>query len=82
MQAVADLFTAKDIIGVLAFVLNVLGNLQLAYRSHYGWWTRLVAIVVWGVYAVVISNGPLLLNSLVFFGINSWGVWQWRKTSH
>lgn len=68
-----------EIVGIAAFVLNVVGNLLLARRSIRGWAVRIVSIVLWGVYAANILSLSLLLNAITFFGINCYGWWNWRR---
>lgn len=67
-------------IGYVAFVLNVAGNLMLARLNIWGWGVRLLTNVAWIAYAVQIpGGGPMWLNHIVFFGINIYGFWHWRR---
>jgi len=74
-----DLVTLSGLIGFAAFLLNVLGNLLLAWKNIWGWIVRIASIVLWGVYAVDVASGPMLMNSITFFTINCFGFWKWRK---
>jgi len=68
-----------DIIGFTAFVLNVSGNLMLAWKSRWGWLVRIAAIICWGAYAVSIASWPMIANSVTFFAINCVGFYRWQK---
>lgn len=68
-----------ELIGILAWLLNVVGNIMLAYKRRSGWPVRLVSIILWGIYAWNIWSLALIGNSITFFGINLWGWWNWRK---
>ena len=66
-------------LGFAAFATNVAGNFLLAHKRLSGWVVRLVSIVLWGVYASEIASWPMIANAITFFGINCYGIWQWRK---
>ena len=68
-----------ELVGFAAFLLNVLGNLLLAWRSTYGWIVRLVSISLWGAYAWSIASPSLLANAATFFAINCLGWWKWSR---
>lgn len=68
-----------EIVGFVAFALNVLGNYLLAVKSDRGWLVRLVSIVCWGVYGGKTQSWPMIANAVTFFGINCFGYWKWRK---
>jgi nicotinamide riboside transporter PnuC len=69
-----------EAVGVVAFILNVWGNLMLARLRTGGWIVRLLTNVVWVVYSFNTDGGwPLMLNHLVFFYINVDGWMQWRR---
>lgn len=66
-----------EIIGFLAFILNVVGTLLLAWKKRSGWVVRLVSIVLWGTYAAYIWSPSLLTNACTFFMINCVGFYKW-----
>ncbi len=69
-------------IGYTALALNVAGNLLLAHKNAAGWVVRLLTNVAWIVYAVQVeSGGPMVLNHLIFLGINLYGMRQWTTPS-
>jgi hypothetical protein len=68
-----------DANGFLSFLLNVAGNLFLAWKWRSGWVVRIVAILSWGLYGVQIRSNPIILNAVTFFCINCYGWWKWRK---
>lgn len=72
-------FDAVEILGFLAFLSNVAGNLMLAWQTIWGWVVRLIAIVLWGAYALYTWDLPLIANAATFFCINLYGIWKWRK---
>lgn len=78
-RAVGSGELVTDVVGFVAFALNVVGNLMLARKSIYGWLVRLASITLWGVYALAITSGPVGLNAVVFFGINCYGWYKWRR---
>lgn len=68
------------LVGYLAFILNVIGNLLLAHKNIAGWIIRFVTNVTWIIYAIQIEDGePVVLNHLVFLAINSYGLVKWRS---
>lgn len=69
----------EELIGVAAFVTNVIGNLLLAQKNERGWWIRIVSIMLWFVYAQNTSSVAMTLNAVTFFGINVYGLLKWRK---
>lgn len=69
------------LLGYSALVLNVTGNLMLARKNIWGWIVRLLTNVAWIAYAVQVSGGePMALNHILFFGINIYGFWHWRRS--
>lgn len=68
-----------ELVGLAAFLLNVVGNLMLARRRMAGWLVRLAAITAWGIYAMLAWSPSLLANAITFFGINCYGYWNWRR---
>lgn len=72
-------FDAFEIVGFLAFITNVAGNLMLAWQTVWGWVVRLVSISLWFVYAYSESSPSLIANAITFFGINLFGLWKWTR---
>lgn len=73
---------AVEITGYLATALNVAGNLMLAKQSVSGWLVRMLTNVVYVVYALQIEQGmPVVANHVLFFGINIYGFYSWRKAA-
>lgn len=72
--------SAVDIAGFAAFALNVWGNVLLARKSQRGWWIRIASIILWGVYGIGAASWPNVVNAVTFFGINVYGLRQWRRT--
>ena len=70
-----------EAVGFLAFVLNVVGNLLLAWKRMSGWLVRIASIVAWGIYAANITSWPMMANAVTFFGINCVGFYRWRRES-
>lgn len=68
-----------EAVGFAAFLLNVLGNLLLAWKSVWGWVIRLVSITTWGVYAYFIDSPSMSANAITFFCINLFGIWKWTR---
>lgn len=69
-----------EVIGYLAFGLNVAGNLMLARMNVWGWIVRLVTNVAWIAYAVQIpGGGPMWANHAMFLFINLYGFRAWRR---
>lgn len=74
--------TWVELTGLLAFGLNVWGNMMLARLRTGGWIIRLLTNVVWVVYSLHTDGGwPLMLNHLVFFYINVDGWLAWRRAA-
>lgn len=71
--------TVVDALGFAAFLANVAGNLMLAWQTIWGWVVRLVAISLWFAYGYEEASMPLLVNGVVFFVINCFGLWKWRR---
>lgn len=69
----------SELVGIAAFLLNVAGNLLLAWKSVWGWAVRVVSIVLWGIYAYDTASLAMMLNSITFFFINIVGFWKWRR---
>ena len=71
--------TWVDANGFLSFILNVAGNLMLAWKWPSGWIVRIVAIISWGIYGASIASNPIILNAVTFFCINCYGWVKWRR---
>ena len=71
--------TWLDANGFLSFILNVAGNMMLAWKWRSGWVVRIVAIVSWGIYGVQLASKPIMLNAVTFFCINCYGWWKWSR---
>lgn len=65
-----------ELLGWLAFILNVWGNLALTNMSNKGWIIRLVSNAAWLVYSGYMGAWPLFGNHAVFTIIDILG---WRK---
>lgn len=69
-------------VGFVATVTNLWGNWMLAKLQKGGWALRLLTNVIWIVYAMHTSGGwPVMLNHVLFLGINVSGWWKWREAS-
>jgi hypothetical protein len=69
----------KNIIGFIAFILNVWGNLSLTAKRRDGWYVRIISIILWGVYAYNTASLPMIANSITFLCINIYGLHKWKK---
>lgn len=70
---------AFEVIGWVAFALNVWGNLALTKQSNRGHVIRLCSNACWIVYAPFTGAWALLINHLTFACINVLGFYRWRK---
>lgn len=70
---------AKQAIGVLAFALNVWGNLELTKQTNRGHIIRLCSNACWLVYSPLVGAWALFLNHATFAGINVLGYCRWHK---
>ena len=68
-----------DVIGILAFATNVWANLLIARKSEFGWIVRLAANVFWLMSGIWMNSVAIILNSVVFAGINIYGLRKWRR---
>jgi hypothetical protein len=68
-----------DLACYVAIGLNVWGNFALARKAAYGWWVRIACNLIWGVYGVALVSWPNIINSIIFFGINVYGIIVWRR---
>lgn len=65
--------------GWFALILNIWGNLALAKKSTLGWLIRLACNIAFIIYSTAFSVWPLLVNHIIFAGINIYGWFLWRK---
>lgn len=70
---------AIECLGLLGFATNVWANLLIARKSETGWIVRLFANVLWLVYGLWIFSVANILSSIVFGGINIYGLRRWRR---
>lgn len=68
-----------ELIGFLAFALNVWGNWALTDKRASGWWVRIGSNVAQLAYALVVFGPYLLTNAVVFGAINVRGIVKWKK---
>ena len=66
-------------IGLLAWVLNVWGNLELTKVGNRGHIIRLGANAVWIVYSITCGAWALTANHITFAAINVLGFVRWRR---
>jgi len=68
-----------EIVGVLGFVTNLIGNLMLTGKTRPGWLIRIISNILWGIYAIIIwpSAPSVLLNAVVFSIVNIIGWYRW-----
>jgi hypothetical protein len=71
-----------EIMGYVALVLNIWGNLALTKKSAKGWLIRLACNFSWVAYSAFFAVWPLLINHVIFAGINIYGWFKWQKTIH
>ena len=72
-----------EVVGYIALALNVWGNLALTKKSARGWLIRLACNAAWIVYSWPYPEmRPLLINHIIFAGINVYGWVKWQKTIH
>lgn len=65
-------------IGLLAFLLNVVGNWMLTSRNSRGWIIRILSNAAQLIYATMIWSPSLILNSATFTVINVLGYRKWK----
>lgn len=68
-------------IGMAGFVTNVAGNMLLTRKNTHGWWVRIVSNLLWTIYAGAEGSISVNVNHGVFFALNIYGWWKWRKES-
>ncbi len=71
-------FIAESI-GMAGFAANVAGNMLLTRKSIHGWWVRILSNCLWTVYAGTTASLSVNVNHAVFFFVNVYGWWQWRR---
>lgn len=70
--------TLWDVIGYVAFVTNVAGNLLLTRKNaKIGFAVRLIPNVLWFAHGLVQQDGAIVANAVTFFVINSLGILGW-----
>ena len=69
----------KQAIGVVAFALNVWGNLELTKQTNRGHVIRLFSNACWLIYSPLVGAWALFLNHATFAGINVLGYYRWHK---
>ena len=69
----------SQLIGIVAFVLNVWGNLELTRATNRGHIIRLAANACWLVYSPLVGAWALMLNHATFAGINVLGYRRWHR---
>ncbi len=69
----------KQAIGVIAFALNVWGNLELTKQGNRGHIIRLCANACWLVYSPLVGAWALMANHATFAAINVLGFYRWEK---
>lgn len=67
-----------EVLGFLAMGLNIWANIQLARMKDSGWILRLVCNAIWLIVGVMMLSPSIIANSLVFTGINIYGIRKWR----
>ncbi len=72
----------SQLIGIVAFALNVWGNLELTKQTNRGHIIRLAANACWIVYSPLVGAWALLGNHVVFAGINVLGYRRWHRIQH
>lgn len=68
-----------NVLGFVAFALNVWGNWLLTRKSESGWTVRIVSILCWGAYGIGAASWPNVVNAVTFLGINIYGLRRWRN---
>lgn len=68
-----------QVIGLIAFALNVWGNWELTEATNRGHVIRLFSNAVWLVYSPLVGAWALTLNHAVFAGINVRGYRRWHR---
>jgi len=71
--------TTKQLLGLVAFALNVWGNLELTKQTNRGHVIRLCSNACWLIYSPLVGAWALFLNHAVFAAINVLGFHRWSK---
>lgn len=71
--------TIWQILGWVAFALNVWGNLALTTKGVRGWVIRIFSNACWIPYGIVTTAWALTANHGLFALINAYGWWKWTK---
>ena len=74
--------TFYESMGWVALALNVWGNIALAKKSIPGWLIRLACNVAFVIYSAAFSIWPLLINHIIFAGVNIYGWFEWTKNTY
>lgn len=69
-----------EIIGWIALILNIIGNLALAKKSISGWIVRLACNAAFIIYSYFFNVYPLLVNHIIFAFVNIYGWLEWKKS--
>lgn len=69
----------KQAVGVVAFALNVWGNLELTKQTNRGHIIRLCSNACWLIYSPLVGAWALFLNHSTFAAINVLGYHRWKK---
>jgi hypothetical protein len=72
---------AKQAVGVVvvAFILNVWGNLELTRQGNRGHIIRLMSNACWLIYSPLVGAWALMANYATFAAINVLGFHRWKK---
>jgi hypothetical protein len=68
-----------QIVGWLAFAVNLWGNELLVKKRTLGWPVRLAANAAWLLYSFGVFAWPLFINHIVFSVSNVHGWVRWRR---
>ena len=68
-----------QILGWVAFALNVWGNLALTTKGLRGWIIRIFSNACWMPYGLATGAWALTANHLLFAGINVYGWVKWKR---
>lgn len=68
-----------QILGWVAFALNVWGNLALTTKGVRGWVIRVFSNACWIPYGLATTAWALTANHVLFAGINIYGWRRWRR---
>lgn len=77
--SILEQLTWKQAVGVVAFALNVWGNLELTKVGNRGHIIRLCSNAAWLIYSPLVGAWALFLNHMTFAGINVLGYKRWKR---